>query len=202
MTRMYGKMEKKTRFYLQRSADMKKIEHPEEIIPFREEKLHEVAARYAEYFTDDCREADEFFMDCALEAAGVAGEYGEVPVGCAIVRDGRLVSLAANGREVYRDATYHAECAAISEACRILGGWRLVGCTMYVTLEPCPMCAGAIINARIPRVVVGTKDARSGALGSIVDMTSLPLNHKPDIKFGVREEECRGILQKFFRERR
>ena len=183
---------------------MKKIEHPEEIIPEREARLAEVCrkfARYGESASDGMTE-DEFFMSCALEAAKIAGDGGEVPVGCAIVRDGQLISLAANGREVFRDATYHAECAAISSACKSLGGWRLIGCTLYVTLEPCAMCAGAIINARVPRVVIGAKDLRFGAMGSIIDLCDQPFNHKPDVMCGVLGTECRELLQSFFRERR
>lgn len=180
---------------------MKKIEHPEEIIPVREAAIAAIVEKYAEYSSDG-RTEDEYFMDCALELASVAADGGEVPVGCVIVRDGRIVSVGANGREVYRDATYHAECAAISDACRTLGGWRLIGCTMYVTLEPCPMCAGAVWNARLPRVVIGARDVRSGSMGSVIDLNSYELNHKPDVVFGVREAECAEILRKFFRSRR
>lgn len=181
---------------------MKKIEHPEEIIPEREERLGIIREKYARY--DGCSGVteDEYFMACALEAAKVAADGGEVPIGCAIVREGALVSLSANGREVYRDATYHAECEAISEAGRSLGGWRLVGCTLYVTLEPCVMCAGAIVNARVPKVVIGARDERFGGMGSVTDVTAMPLNHKPEVVYGVREDECREILQDFFRERR
>ena len=185
-----------------KAKKMKKIEHPEEIIPSRETRLSEIREKYARYNDDEACDEDEFFMDCALEAATVAGDGGDVPVGCAVVRDGRLISVSANGREVYRDATYHAECAAISEACNSLGGWRLVGCTMYVTLEPCPMCAGAIVNARVPRVVIGAKDVRFGAMGSLFDLTALPLNHKPETVFGVRENECRELIRDFFRKKR
>ena len=181
---------------------MKKIEHPEEIISEREEKLGAIRENFARYSADGGVSEDEFFMESALMAAEVAYDGGDVPVGCAVVREGTLISLAANGREVYRDATYHAECAAISEAGRSLGGWRLVGCTLYVTLEPCAMCAGAIINARVPRVVIGARDVRFGAMGSVTDVTALPLNHKPEVVYGVREDECREILRNFFRERR
>lgn len=181
---------------------IKKIENPEEILPSREARLSEIRDKYAEYTPESGLTEDEFFMGCALECASLAADGGEVPVGCAVTKDGRLVSLAANGREVYRDATYHAECAAISEACRALGGWRLVGCTLYVTLEPCPMCAGAIVNARVPRVVIGAKDGRFGAMGSLFDLTALPLNHRPVTVFGVREDECRTVLQDFFKKRR
>ena len=182
---------------------MKKIEHPEVIIPAREAAISAVKEAFAVYSADsETRTADEFFMDCAIELAKIAGDGGEVPVGCVIVRDGKIGSVGANGREVFRDATYHAEYAAISAACRCLGGWRLIGSTMYVTLEPCPMCAGAAWNARLPRVVIGTRDPRSGAMGSVIDLNSYNLNHKPEITFGVREAECAEILREFFRERR
>lgn len=180
---------------------MKKIEHPEEIIPAREAAIAAIAEKYAEYVGGGQSE-DEYFMGCAIELASLAAEGGEVPVGCVIVRDGRIVSVGANGREVYRDATHHAECAAISSACRSLGGWRLIGCTMYVTLEPCMMCAGAAWCARLPRVVIGARDPRSGAMGGAVDINSLGLNHKPEIVFGVREDECAALLRDFFRSRR
>ena len=181
---------------------MKKIEHPEEIIAEREERLRVIREDFARYDADSGVGEDEFFMESALLAAEVAADGGDVPVGCAIVRDGTLVALAANGREVYRDATYHAECAAISEAGRRLGGWRLVGCTLYVTLEPCVMCAGAIVNARVPRVVIGARDERFGGMGSVTDVTGLPLNHKPEVTCGVLRKECQEILREFFRERR
>ena len=183
---------------------MKKIEHPEDIIPTREAAICAAAQKYAEY-REECaggRTEDEFFMDCAIEIGKVAGDGGEVPVGAVVVRDSKIVSVGANGREVYRDATYHAECAAIRAACGSLGGWRTVGCTLYVTLEPCPMCAGAIWNARMPRVVIGARDPRSGAMGSVIDLNSYELNHKPEIVFGVRETECAAILRDFFKKRR
>ena len=181
---------------------MKKIEHPEQILPGRLEAIEAVRKQYEHYDAPSSLTEDEFFMDAALALAKIAADGGEVPVGAVVVRDRTILSLAANGREVYRDATYHAECAAISDACRFLGGWRLIGCTLYVTLEPCPMCAGAIWNARLPRVVIGAKDARSGSLGSVMDLNAYPLNHKPEITFGVREEACRNVLQEFFRSRR
>ena len=183
---------------------MKKIENPGDIIPAREAAIAATAEKYAEYSAEtSCgRTEDEYFMDCALELAAIAGDGGEVPVGCVIVRGGRIVSVGANGREVYRDATYHAECAAISAACRALGGWRAVGCTMYVTLEPCPMCAGAAFNARMPRIVIGARDPRSGAMGSAIDVGAAELNHRPEIVFGVKEAECAELLRRFFRERR
>jgi len=120
-------------------------------------------------------------------------------VGCVIVSDGVVVGRGRNRREVGKNALAHAELEAIADACRTLGGWRLWKATLYVTLEPCPMCAGAIINARIPRVVYGAKDAKAGSCASIVDLFSLPYNHKPEVTCGVLEEECAAILKDFFR---
>lgn len=141
-------------------------------------------------------------MRAALSLAQYAAERGEVPVGCVIVRENRILSADFNGREELRDALCHAECSAISRACRALGGWRLADCSLYVTLEPCPMCAGAIWNARIPKVVVGAKDARAGAMGSLLNLNAYPLNHKPKVVFGVCEKEAVALMQNFFSLRR
>ena len=145
---------------------------------------------------------DEEYMRRALDLAKQAKAEGEVPVGCVIVRQGRIVGQGRNRREASRNALHHAELEAIEEACRSLGGWRLWDCTLYVTLEPCPMCAGAIINARIPRVVYGAKDPKAGSCGSVCDLFSMAYNHHPQTACGVLEEECAGILQEFFRELR
>ena len=145
---------------------------------------------------------DTFFMDAALTLARAAAEEGEVPVGCVVVRENRIVAGEYNGREGLKNALWHAETAAIDAACRALRGWRLPGCTLYVTLEPCPMCAGAVWNARIPRVVIGAKDARAGAMGSLLNLAAYPLNPKPEVLFGVRERECRELLQSFFARKR
>ena len=165
----------------------------------RARAMDEITARYS---GDPGENPDEFYMRAALELAALAARYGDVPVGCVIVRDGAIVAADCNGREVFHDASYHAETAAISAACRKLGGWRLTRCTLYVTLEPCPMCAGAIWCARVPRVVVGAKDAKAGAAGSVLNLNAYPLNHKFDVTFGVLERECRGILTEFFQARR
>jgi len=145
---------------------------------------------------------DEQYMRLALELAEQAALEGEVPVGCVIVSDGEIVGRGRNRREVGKSALAHAEIEAIADACRNLGGWRLWKATLYVTLEPCPMCAGAIINARIPRVVYGAKDAKAGSCASIVDLFSLPYNHKPEVLSGVLEEECAAVLKNFFRDLR
>ena len=144
----------------------------------------------------------EQYMRMALDLAAEAAAEGEVPVGCVIVSDGVVVGRGRNRREVGKNALAHAELEAIADACRTLGGWRLWKATLYVTLEPCPMCAGAIINARIPRVVYGAKDAKAGSCASIVDLFSLPYNHKPEVLSGVLEEECAAVLKNFFRDLR
>ena len=142
---------------------------------------------------------DLFYMDEALELAREAFAEGEVPVGCVIVRDGQIVGRGRNRRETGKTALGHAEIEAISQACRNLGGWRLWDCTLYVTLEPCPMCAGAIVNARIPRVVYGASDGKCGACGSVCDLFSMDFNHHPTVCAGVREAEASALLQEFFR---
>lgn len=143
-------------------------------------------------------EADERFMRRALELAREAAAEGEVPVGAVIVRDGEVIAVGRNRREVGRQALAHAEIEAIHNACAALGGWRLSGCTLYVTLEPCPMCAGAIINARIDRVVYGAPDPKAGCCGSMTDLFALPFNHRPSCVSGVLEEECADVLRDFF----
>ena len=145
---------------------------------------------------------DEQMMREALELAREAAAEGEVPVGCVITLDGRIVGRGRNRRELGKSALAHAELEAIAEACKTLGGWRLWQCTLYVTLEPCPMCAGAIINARIPRVVYGARDAKAGSCGSIVDLFSLPYNHKPQVEQGLLEAECSAVLSQFFQDLR
>lgn len=145
---------------------------------------------------------DEKFMREAMSLAEEAEAIDEVPVGALVVKDGRVIARAYNTREHSKCATHHAEILAIEEACRALGGWRLIGATLYVTMEPCCMCAGAIINARVPRVVYGARDLRFGAFGSLVDLSEVPLNHKPEVVGGVLGEECRGILQRYFKKKR
>ena len=141
---------------------------------------------------------DEQMMREALALAAEAAAEGEVPVGCVITLGDRIVGRGRNRREMGKCALAHAEIEAIAEANRTLGGWRLWQCTLYVTLEPCPMCAGAIINARIPRVVYGGKDVRFGACGSVTDLFSMPFNHRPEVETGLLEEECLALLQQFF----
>jgi tRNA(adenine34) deaminase len=142
-------------------------------------------------------------MDLALEQARLAEVHGDVPIGAAILRDGEPLALAGNERELRRDPTAHAEVLAIRAAAEALGGWRLPETTLYVTLEPCAMCAGAIVLARIPTVVFGTPDPKAGAAGSVLDVLAEPaLNHRPEVFTGVREAECAALLRAFFAARR
>ena len=138
------------------------------------------------------------FMQVALGLAQEAAKDGEVPVGCVIVRNGQIVGRGRNRRETFKTALGHAEIEAIADACKNLGGWRLWDCTMYVTLEPCPMCAGAIINARIPKVFIGAKDEKCGACGSVCDLFSMDFNHHPETQFGLLEADSKKLLTEFF----
>ena len=146
--------------------------------------------------------ADEGFMREALAEAKIAGGMDEVPIGAVAVRDGAILARAHNTRERDQCATHHAEILAIEECCRALGGWRLPGVTLYVTVEPCPMCAGAILNARIPRVVFGTPDVRFGAFGSRVDLNASAMNHTAAVTSGVLADECRAVMSDYFRSKR
>ena len=141
---------------------------------------------------------DLLFMKEALALAEQAAALGEVPVGAVVVKDGKIIASGFNRRETGPSATAHAELSAIEEACRVLQRWRLSDCTLYVTLEPCPMCAGAIINARLKRVVYGAKDEKAGACGSVVDLFEMGFNHRPVLKSGVLAEECGALLSRFF----
>ena len=141
-------------------------------------------------------------MRAALELALQAREIDEVPVGAVAVRDGEIIATAYNTRESSKCATHHAEILAIERACAALGGWRLPGVTLYVTMEPCAMCAGAIINARIPRVVYGAPDLRFGAFGSLINLAEVPLNHTPEVVGGVLGEECVALLKDYFKGKR
>lgn len=147
-------------------------------------------------------EVDEAMMLRALELAREAAAEGEVPVGCVVALGDRVVGCGRNRRERAKNALAHAELEAIDEACRTLGGWRLWQCTLYVTLEPCPMCAGAIVNARIPRVVYGASDPKAGACGSVCDLFCMSFNHHPRARRGVLEEESAGALTAFFQDLR
>ena len=139
-----------------------------------------------------------YYMRAALRAADKAAAGGEVPVGAVVVYAGHIISSGRNRREKEKNALYHAELEAIDKACRKLGGWRLFDCDLYVTLEPCPMCAGAIINSRIRNVYIGAKDKKAGCFGGVIDMNKAGFNHKPNITFGILEAECSGRLSDFF----
>ncbi len=143
--------------------------------------------------------SDMEFMKKAIALAREAAEEGEVPVGCVIVRDGEVIATGRNRREKGKNALYHAELEAIDNACKALGGWRLPRCEMYVTLEPCPMCAGAIINSRIEKVYFGAYDKKAGSVRSLINLFDLPYNHRPETEGGVLEEECAALLSDFFR---
>ena len=142
------------------------------------------------------------FMEMALEEARCAGARGEVPVGAVLVKNGVVIARGGNTREEAGDALGHAELEVIREGCRVLGGWRLSGCTLYVTLEPCPMCAGACLNARLDRVVYGAADPAAGCLGSKINLFDLDFAQRPRIVAGVLEEECGRLLADFFADKR
>lgn len=143
------------------------------------------------------------YMTAALELAKQAAALGEVPVGAIVADgDGAIIGRGYNRRETDRDATAHAEILAIQEACRKKNSWRLTGCTLYVTLEPCPMCTGAILQSRLERVVFGADDEKAGCCGGLLHLTEYPFSHHPAVYAGVLEEECRKLLQDFFQKRR
>ncbi len=148
---------------------------------------------------DNSVSRDEHFMRLALEQAAIAADEGETPVGAVCVMGDEVISVGRNRREFGKNALAHAEIEAIDGACRRLGGWRLWQCELYVTLEPCPMCAGAIINSRIRRVVFGAFDYKAGSCGSVVNLFELPYNHKPELVSGVLGEQCGEILSRFFK---
>lgn len=145
---------------------------------------------------------DLAMMRRALVLAGEAADCDEVPIGAVVVYGGEIIAEARNLRETEKSATAHAELLAIEEACRVRGGWRLHGCTLYVTLEPCAMCAGAALNARLDRVVFGAYDKRFGAMGSLCDLPALPFNHKLEVTGGVMEEACASALSGYFKKKR
>lgn len=144
--------------------------------------------------TDDIK-----YMSMAITLAKQAADEGEVPVGAVIVHDGKVIGTGRNRRENNKNSLAHAEIEAINNACQKLNSWRLSDCTMYVTLEPCPMCAGAIINSRIKRVVYGTQDDKAGSCGSVINLFGCPYNHHPTITLGVLEEQCTALLKDFFK---
>lgn len=144
-------------------------------------------------------EEKQKYMSAALALAKEAYDDGEVPVGAVIVRDGEIIATGRNRREKGKNALYHAETEAIDKACKTLGGWRLPRCDLFVTLEPCPMCAGAIINSRIEHVYFGANDKKAGSVGSLINLFEIDYNHKPYFEGGIKEAECAEILSDFFR---
>ena len=143
---------------------------------------------------------DKKYMQLALAEARKAAELGEIPIGAVLadMTTGEVIAAAHNMRETWHDATAHAEVIVIREACERLGRWRLSGCALYVTVEPCPMCSGAIINSRLKRVVYGARDPKAGCCGSLTDLFALPFNHHPVIESGLLEDEAQALLQDFF----
>ncbi|MGN0242141.1 MAG: tRNA adenosine(34) deaminase TadA [Candidatus Weimeria sp.] len=153
--------------------------------------------------SDRQKRADERFMRAAIEQGRRAAAIREVPIGCVIVRNGRIIAAAYNRRNNDKSVLSHAELLAIKEACRKTGDWRLEDCTLYVTLEPCPMCAGAIVQARIPRVVIGTQNAKAGCAGSVMNLLKQPgFNHQCDITYDVLHDDCAAMITGFFRQLR
>lgn len=157
-----------------------------------------------DYILPHLPEPEEKYMLAAIEQARLAADGGEVPVGAVIVntKTNEIISVGRNRRESGKNALAHAELEAIDGACKALGGWRLWQCELYVTLEPCPMCAGAIINSRLRRVVYGASDRKAGSCGSVVNLFELPYNHRPEMIAGFMGEECGKLLTEFFREMR
>ena len=145
---------------------------------------------------------DQKFMKAALKLAKKAADLGEVPVGAVVVQNDKIIARGYNRREIDQNGLAHAELIAIQKACKKLHSWRLEDCTLYVTLEPCPMCAGAIVNTRIKRVVIGAKDPKGGAMGGVCNLLDYPWNHHPIVDEGILEEECSKVLKDFFKDLR
>lgn len=146
--------------------------------------------------------SDEYFMEKALEEAKKSELEAEVPIGAVVVFENQIISTGRNKRETTNNALHHAEIEAIYKACQKLNRWRLIGCSIYVTLEPCPMCAGAIINSRIEKVVYGTDDPKAGSCGTVINLFDLPYNHKPIVVKDILKPECSSILTEFFKKLR
>lgn len=144
----------------------------------------------------------EYYMNEALKQAEIAYELGEIPIGAVITQNCKIISSAYNRRETGKNALYHAELEAIHKACEKLGGWRLWNCELFVTLEPCPMCAGAIVNARIPKVYFGAYDKKNGACGSYIDLMNTENNFRPEVTGGILEDKCSELIKDFFKKLR
>ena len=141
----------------------------------------------------------ETFMQKAIEEAKKAEKIGEIPIGAVIVKEGNVIATGYNKREIRKNALLHAEIEAINNACEKIGNWRLINCDLYVTIEPCPMCAGAIINSRIKKLIFGAKDTKAGSCGSVINLFELKYNHRPEVISGVMEVKCRNLLSNFFK---
>ena len=141
----------------------------------------------------------ETFMQKAIEEAKKAEKIGEIPIGAIIVKEGNVIATGYNKREIRKNALLHAEIEAINNACEKIGNWRLINCDLYVTIEPCPMCAGAIINSRIKKLIFGAKDTKAGSCGSVINLFELKYNHRPEVISGVMEVKCRNLLSNFFK---
>ncbi len=141
----------------------------------------------------------ETFMQKAIEEAKKAEKIGEIPIGAIIVKEGNVIATGYNKREIRKNALLHAEIEAINNACKKIGNWRLINCDLYVTIEPCPMCAGAIINSRIKKLIFGAKDTKAGSCGSVINLFELKYNHRPEVISGVMEVKCRNLLSSFFK---
>lgn len=146
----------------------------------------------------DIRE-HKIFMAKAIEEAEKAEKIGEVPIGAVVAKNGEIIATGYNKRETKQNSLWHAEIEAIGNACEKLGSWRLTDCELYVTLEPCPMCAGAIINSRLKRLIFGAKDPKAGSCGSVINLFELGYNHRPEVICGVMEEKCKNLLSDFFK---
>jgi tRNA(adenine34) deaminase len=159
--------------------------------------------QYPEFLPSSRIVADDAYIGLAIAQARAALEHDDVPIGCVVVHDGEVIGRGHNEREARQDPTAHAEILALRQAAAAVGSWRVLDATLYVTLEPCAMCAGAIVLARVPRVVYGCADPKAGAAGSVLDVLAEPrLNHRPEVVGGVREAECAELLREFFRARR
>lgn len=141
----------------------------------------------------------ETFMQKAIGEAKKAEKIGEIPIGAVIVKEGNVIATGYNKREIRKNALLHAEIEAINNACKKIGNWRLINCDLYVTIEPCPMCAGAIINSRIKKLIFGAKDTKAGSCGSVINLFELKYNHRPEVISGVMEVKCRNLLSNFFK---
>lgn len=160
-----------------------------------------IADRLPDSIKDE-NERRNFFMEQAIKLARSAAAHGDVPVGCVVVRHNEIIAASSNRREADRCGISHAEVTAIRDACHALGGWRLVCCEIFVTLEPCPMCAGAVMNSRVPKVYIGARDKKGGAYGGLFDLNSFAVNHRPEVFFGIMENECAELLKDFFKGKR